>query len=96
MRSRAFREGSVGLLILGGIGLFVWLILWVRGIGLGKQSYEITVDFENSRGIQVGTPLRYRGVNIGKAIAVKPKSDVVEVQVRITETDLLIPQSVDH
>ncbi|MEM8604112.1 MAG: MlaD family protein [Cyanobacteria bacterium P01_H01_bin.121] len=91
MRSRAFREGSVGLLILGGAGLFIWLILWVRGIGLGNQSYEVTAAFEDTRGVQVGTILRYRGVGIGKATTVTPKSDVVEVTIRISQPNLLIP-----
>jgi len=94
MRTRTVREGSVGFLILLGLGLFGGLVLWLRGVQLGNRSYQILVEFPNVQGIQVGTPVRYRGVNVGKISRIKPESNWVEVVLEITPADLVISRDV--
>lgn len=88
---RKNQEGPVGLLILAGVGLFAGLIAWIQGVGLGQQRYRITVEFENAKGMQVGAVLNYRGVEIGKALAIRPTSTAVEVEVEIYQPELRIP-----
>lgn len=90
MRSRAMREGSVGLLILLGLGLFGIFALWLRGVQFGNRSYQAAIEFENAIGLQIGTPVRYRGVNVGKVVAIKPGLNRVDVMVQITSADLKI------
>lgn len=92
MRARAIREGSVGLLILIGIGLFGGLVLWLRGLNPGSRNYTMTVTFEDTGGMQVGTPVRYRGVPVGRVTNIRPSSNEVVVQLEITQSDLRIPQ----
>lgn len=94
MRSRTLREGSVGLLILAGIGLFAILVLWLRGLALGRRSYTFRVQFDNVTGLQTGATVRYRGVSVGKITAISPSSNGVNVTVEITEPDLTIPRDV--
>ncbi len=94
MRSRAVREGSVGLLILLGLGVFAGLILWLRGLNLGKRSYTAVVEFANVGGIQQGATVRYRGVNVGNTLAVRPGANGVEVEIEITPADIIIPRDV--
>jgi len=94
MRTRTVREGSVGFLILLGLGLFGGLVLWLRGVQLGNRSYQILVEFPNVQGIQVGTTVRYRGVNVGKISRIKPESNWVEVVLEITPADLVISRDV--
>ncbi|MBE7380260.1 MAG: MCE family protein [Leptolyngbya sp. SIO1E4] len=94
MRARAIREGSVGLLILIGVGLFGGLVLWLRGLNPGSRNYTVAVDFENTLGMQVGTAVRYRGVPVGRVIEIQPRSNQVEVLVEITQADLRIPRAV--
>jgi phospholipid/cholesterol/gamma-HCH transport system substrate-binding protein len=94
MRTRTVREGSVGFLILLGLGLFGGLVLWLRGVQLGNRSYQILVEFPNVQGIQVGTTVRYRGVNVGKISRIKPESNGVEVVLEITPADLVISRDV--
>jgi len=84
-------EGAAGLMVIAGIALFAGLVAWVQGIGLGRKSYSITVEFADAKGMEEGTPLRYRGVEIGKATNIRPSSESVLVDVEITETDLRIP-----
>ncbi|HLO52051.1 MAG TPA: MlaD family protein [Kamptonema sp.] len=94
MRSRTVREGSVGFLILLGLGLFGGLVLWLRGMQLGNRSYKILVEFPNAQGMQVGTVVRYRGVSVGKISSIKPGSNEVEVVLEITPADLVISRDV--
>ena len=94
MRSRTVREGSVGFLILLGLGLFGGLVLWLRGLQLGNRSYHVLVEFPNVQGMQVGTPVRYRGVSVGKISALKPGPNGVEVVLEIAPADLVISRDV--
>ncbi|MEM9004273.1 MAG: MlaD family protein [Cyanobacteria bacterium P01_F01_bin.86] len=92
MRARAIREGSVGLLILVGIGLFGGLVLWLRGLNPGNRNYEIAITFDNSLGMQIGTQVRYRGVPVGRVVEIIPYSNQIEVVAEITQASLRIPR----
>lgn len=92
MRSRTVREGSVGFLILLGLGLFGGLVLWLRGVNLSNRSYRFVVEFASVQGLQVGTPVRYRGVAVGKITAIKPGPNGVDVLLEIAPADLIIPR----
>ncbi|MGA7935733.1 MAG: MlaD family protein [Kovacikia sp.] len=92
MRSRTIREGSVGLLILLGLGLFAGLILWLRGLSIGNRSYKAIVDFANIVGMEAGAPVRYRGVPVGKITQTRPGPNGVEVEIEISPADLIIPK----
>lgn len=94
MRARTIREGSVGLLILFGIGLFVGLVLWLRGFNPNSRPYRLIVEFEDAMGIQMGTPVMYRGVPVGRVLAIKPLSNSVELELEITQRDLRMPNEV--
>lgn len=92
MRGRTIREGSVGLLILLGIGMFGGLVLWLRGLNPGQRNYQLVFEFENTLGMQAGTAVRYRGVPVGRVLSLEPSANSVAVNVEITQTDLVIPR----
>ncbi|MDQ2096104.1 MAG: MlaD family protein [Tychonema bourrellyi B0820] len=94
MRSRTVREGSVGFLILVGIGLFGGLVLWLRGVQIGNRTYKFTVEFASVQGMQIGTPVRYRGVAVGKVTTLKPGSNGVDVILEISPGNLVMPRDV--
>lgn len=94
MRTRTVREGSVGLLILLGLALFVGLILWLRGLSVGKRSYNAVVEFVRVNGMQEGAVVRYRGVTVGNISDIRPGPNGVEVGIQISPADLLIPRDV--
>ncbi|HEY9297155.1 MAG TPA: MlaD family protein [Phormidium sp.] len=94
MRSRTMREGSVGLLLLLGIGLFAGLLLWLQGIYFGRRDYRFIVNFKNAEGMQIGTPVRYRGVTVGSVVGIEPKVNGVDIVVEINQPDLVIPRDV--
>ncbi|MFK8184827.1 MAG: MlaD family protein [Phormidesmis sp.] len=94
MRSRTIREGSVGLLILVGIGLFGGLLLWLRGFNPANRPYRLIAEFEDAMGVQAGTPVLYRGVPVGRVVDIKPLSNSVELGLEITQKELRIPSDV--
>jgi phospholipid/cholesterol/gamma-HCH transport system substrate-binding protein len=94
IRARTIREGSVGLLILLGLALFGGLVIWLRGLAPGTRSFKATVEFANIAGMQEGAPVRYRGVTVGRIIAIKPGPNGVEVDIEISPADLVIPRDV--
>ncbi len=94
MRSRTIREGSVGLLILLGLGVFVGLVLWIRGIAIGDRSYKFFVKFGNVAGMQSGAAVRYRGVKVGEIVQVAAETNGVNATVQIDSTNLSIPKDV--
>lgn len=94
MRSRTIREGSVGLLILLGLAVFSGLFLWLRGFSPGNRSYHATIRFPNAEGMQVGAPVRYRGVIAGKISAIRVSANYAEVDIRIQPATTIIPKNI--
>jgi phospholipid/cholesterol/gamma-HCH transport system substrate-binding protein len=93
MQSRAVREGSVGLMLLAGAGIFIAASMWLKGLGPGSQKYTIMAQFADAGGIQQGGPVRYRGVRVGKIASIKPGANFMEVALEITDPDLRIPSN---
>lgn len=94
LRSRAIREGSVGLFALVGLLVFGGITIWLRGGGWGEKNYQFTVSFPTVDGMQIGAPVRYRGVAVGKIVGLKPSTNKVEATIEISSANLQIPQNV--
>ncbi|NJR70532.1 MAG: MCE family protein [Synechococcales cyanobacterium CRU_2_2] len=92
VRSRALREGSVGLLIVAGVGLFLGLAAWLRNISLGRTSYSIWVEFEDVAGLKEGTPVNFRGVQIGSVRKIDVSNSLATARLEINRLDLKIPR----
>lgn len=93
LRPRTIREGSVGLFALLGLVVLGGIAVWLRGGGLGRESYRIIVGFEDASGLQVGGPVRFRGVSIGKVSALLPGSNGVEAVIDIVSKSVRIPRA---
>jgi phospholipid/cholesterol/gamma-HCH transport system substrate-binding protein len=92
MRSRVVREGSVGLLILTGLGVFAGLFAWIRGVAFGGSSYALAVELPDTLGLDVGSPVRFRGVKVGEVTSLKAQTNGVLVTMDIKPATLLIPR----
>ncbi|MEH1875315.1 MlaD family protein [Nostoc sp.] len=91
---RTFREGSVGLLLLLGLGVFGLLFLWLNRFTPAGRSYKIIVEFANAGGMQKGAAVRYRGFKVGTISQVRPRANAIDVEIEIGQTDLLLPRNV--
>ncbi len=94
MRSRTFREGSVGLILLLGLGVFGLIFVWLNRVSAGRNSYKAIVEFVNAGGMQKGAVVRYRGVKVGRISDIRPGLNNVEVEIEIGDPNLIIPSDV--
>jgi phospholipid/cholesterol/gamma-HCH transport system substrate-binding protein len=94
MQSRAIREGSVGLMLLAGLGIFGAVVLWLRGLTPGTQTYNIVAQFAQAPGIQPGGGVRFRGIRVGKIAKIEPGINGVDVTIQMDDPQLIIPKDV--
>lgn len=94
MQSRAVREGSVGLMLIAGLGVFGAIFLWLRGLTPGNQTYNIIAQFTQAPGIQPGGVVRYRGIRVGKIAKIEPGVNGVAVSMQMDDPNLIIPKDV--
>jgi phospholipid/cholesterol/gamma-HCH transport system substrate-binding protein len=94
MQSRAVREGSVGLMLIAGLGVFGAIFLWLRGLTPGTQSYNIIAQFAQAPGIQPGGVVRFRGIRVGKITKIEPGVNGVAVVMQMDDPNLAIPKDV--
>lgn len=92
MRTRAVREGSVGLLVIFGLGLVTGLIFWVRGFNFGGRAYTLEVELADALGLSIGSPVKFRGVKVGHITQMRPQTQKVIVEVEIRSNTVLIPR----
>jgi phospholipid/cholesterol/gamma-HCH transport system substrate-binding protein len=91
MRSRTFKQGSVGLLIIFTTILLIGGVIWLKRIKFTANSYIINVTFQNANGLREGGSVFYRGFEIGRIIGVQSGANGIDVKVEITQPDLRIP-----
>jgi phospholipid/cholesterol/gamma-HCH transport system substrate-binding protein len=94
MQSRSVREGSVGLMLLAGLGVFGGIFLWLKGLTPGNQSYSIIAQFPQAPGIQPGGVVRFRGIRVGKIVKIEPGVNGVDVVMQMDDPSLTIPKDV--
>jgi phospholipid/cholesterol/gamma-HCH transport system substrate-binding protein len=94
MQSRAVREGSVGLMLIAGLGVFGAIFLWLKGLAPGTQSYNIIAQFAQAPGIQPGGVVRFRGIRVGKITRIEPGANGVAVVMQMENPNLTIPKDV--
>jgi phospholipid/cholesterol/gamma-HCH transport system substrate-binding protein len=82
-------------MILAGVGLFGGLVLWIKGLNPANRSFTVFADFAAINGVQTGSPVRYRGVNVGRIANIVPGPNGVEVKLEIASADLVIPRDSD-
>lgn len=67
---------------------------WIRGLNLQRtRSYQAVFEFPLACGIQVGTPVRVRGVGVGSVLAVRSSLEQVDVLVEIADSGIRIPRT---
>jgi phospholipid/cholesterol/gamma-HCH transport system substrate-binding protein len=94
MQSRAVREGSVGLMLIAGLGVFGAIFLWLRGLTPGSQNYSAIVQFDRAPGLQIGAVVRFRGIRVGKVTKIEPGVNGVEAVVEMDNPNLIVPKDV--
>ena len=83
MKQQRKTEIKVGLTVLFGIMVFIWILGWAKNVSISSTDIELKVKFENASGLQVGSLVSVNGVKAGvvKDIYVESYYVVVEITV---------------
>lgn len=83
MKPQRITEIKVGLTVLFGIIVFIWILSWAKNVSISSGDVELKVKFENASGLQVGNQVSVNGVKAGvvKDIYVENYYVVVEISV---------------
>lgn len=82
MSAQATNEWKVGAFIVGGVVFLILTLFWLGASRLNKEVVERVTYFDESvQGLEVGAPIKIRGVTIGRVtqISLAPDRRLVEV-----------------
>ena len=96
-------EAKVGIFVLIGIILLVYMSLRVGGIQFGRaEGYEVYIRFESAAGLDNDAPVRVAGVEIGRVkgialqntkakvvLRINPDVKIVQHKLRLTSENIL-------
>jgi phospholipid/cholesterol/gamma-HCH transport system substrate-binding protein len=101
----------VGIFVIVGLTVLMWLSLEVEGVALGARHYELVAEFDEVLGLSAGNPVTFRGVEIGRvgamsmdeqtsrprvALRIRQEWRLREnAQARLVQPDLLGQRSID-
>ncbi|MFN5856155.1 MAG: MlaD family protein [Pseudanabaenaceae cyanobacterium] len=92
MQQRWLRDGALGLLVIGGLGLLGGVMLWLRGAQLNAARFIFIVKLPDATGLDVGAAVRFRGVEVGKVQQLRSLTEGVELTVAVDNSKLAIPR----
>ena len=88
---RSIREAMVGFSIVGSAIGFILALLWLYGVRLSAETWEVTADFSNANGLAKQSPVTYRGILVGSVSRIQVTSETVRATLKINQADLRLP-----
>jgi len=81
MKNERKTEIKVGLTVLTGILLFIWIFGWAKNLSISSNEQIIKVKFNNVSGLEIGDQVTVNGLRKGyvKEMTVEPNSILVEL-----------------
>lgn len=92
MQTKGLREGFLGIFIVVGIIMFGGIFLWLRGFRVGETGFLFEIKFPDASGLDVGSAVRFRGVQVGKVEKLTVENDGAIVTVSVANPNLIIPR----
>ena len=83
MRNERRTEIRVGLTVLVGILIFIWILGWAKNISLKSNEKLVNVRFNNVAGLEIGDQVTVNGLKKGyvKEMKIEPNNVLVELSV---------------
>jgi phospholipid/cholesterol/gamma-HCH transport system substrate-binding protein len=79
-------EIKVGITVLVGVTMLVLAIVWLKGITFKPNTFEISILFTNTAGLQIGDPVTVSGLRVGKVTDIALSRDSVLVSVSLSNS----------
>lgn len=83
MKDQRKTEIKVGITVLFGVIVFLWIFGWAKNFSLTPTEDTIKVQFSNTAGLEVGDPVTVNGVRKGfvEDLAIKDENVVVTMKI---------------
>jgi phospholipid/cholesterol/gamma-HCH transport system substrate-binding protein len=83
MKDTRKTEVKVGLTVLIGIIVFIWIFSWAKNLSLQSNEQIVKVNFQNVSGLEIGDQVTVNGLRKGfvKEMTVQPNNILVELSV---------------
>ena len=83
MKNERKTEIRVGLTVLVGILVFIWILGWAKNFSLQSNEQSVKVRFSNVSGLEIGDQVTVNGMRKGyvKEMIVEPNNVVVELSI---------------
>ena len=91
---RSLRDAFVGFSLIGGVIIFSGAMLWLKGIKLSSNSWEITATFNDASGLSEMSPVTYRGILVGSVKKIRFTPSSVEAKLEINNKNLILTKPV--
>lgn len=85
MKDEKKTEIKVGITVLLGILIFIWILGWAKNISLQSNEQPIDVRFDNVAGLEIGDPVTVNGVKKGYVESMKVEQNHVIVKMMIND-----------
>ncbi len=81
---------------LRGLAIFFCCVIFIKlftFINIGSSNYTFFIEFNDANSLKIGTPIRFRGINIGSIQSIKLKSDCVLVLAKVNSSKIVISKN---
>ncbi|MBK7377610.1 MAG: MCE family protein [Ignavibacteriales bacterium] len=83
MKDQRKTEIKVGITVIIGIIIFIWIIGWAKNFSLSSNENIIDVRFKNVSGLEIGDAVTVNGVRKGYVDDMVVNSESVNIKLRI-------------
>ena len=89
---RSLRDSIVGFSLLGGILIFSFFSLWLRGVKLSSKNWYLFAEFNNASGLSKKSPVTYRGILVGSVEDIIFDNSSIKAKIVLNNTDIVLPK----
>tara|TARA_Y100000589_G_scaffold218388_1_gene206025 strand:+ start:538 stop:1383 length:846 start_codon:yes stop_codon:yes gene_type:complete len=87
---RSVRDSIVGFSLLGGILIFSFFSLWLRGLKLSSKNWHLFAEFSNASGLSKKSPVTYRGILVGSVEDISFTNESIKAKLVLNNPDIIL------
>ena len=87
---RSLRDSIVGFSLLGGILVFTFFSLWLRGVRISSKNWHLFAEFNNASGLSKKSPVTYRGILVGSIEDITFTNESIKAKIVLNNPDIIL------
>ncbi len=89
---RSLRDSIVGFSLLGGILIFTFFSVWLKGVRLSSKSWHLFAEFNNASGLSKKSPVTYRGILVGSIEEILFTNESIKAKIVLNNPEIILPK----